>query len=187
MFGVGVASTLAAWNDNEYAKADTFTAGAFGIEGSKTGAAGSYAGHKTSAASESLAFSAPINNLSPGSVVYADFWVRLTADATVNGELELVDVVGGGDNVSHLSYAVHQLSSSAQCNAAGVSAATATLGSGTTLDAAPVSGAAAALTAGTAGVAGDPVHLCFVVTAKDSLVQSKSATATWQLQATSTP
>lgn len=186
VFGIGAASTLAAWNDNEYAKGGPFTAGTFAIEGSATGEVGSYAGHKSSATSESLTFSAPINNLSPGSVVYADFWVRLTADATVNGELELIDVDGSGDNVDHLSYAVHQLSGEAQCNAAGVGSATVDLGSGAALDTDPESGEPVALTAGAGSTAGDPIHLCFVVTADDDLLQSKAATATWQLQASST-
>ena len=61
---VGVISTLASWNDSEFAGA-TFTAGHFDLEGSTDGGL-TFSQHPTVDEPGVLTFEAPAENLSPG-------------------------------------------------------------------------------------------------------------------------
>jgi predicted ribosomally synthesized peptide with SipW-like signal peptide len=192
VLGVGVAVTLAAWNDSEFATG-TFTAGTFNLEGSNTGDVdANYSDHNvddgdTAAA---LAFDLPadvVDDMSPGDVVYAGFWVRL-AEGTTTGATLVADGTtadpAATSNTDHLSYAVYQLAPGATCDdttATGTAVAT-----GATLDVQagatdiPLTEGATATDPGTA------VQLCFAVTADAALEQGLETTATWEFTATST-
>ncbi|KJQ54121.1 SipW-dependent-type signal peptide-containing protein [Microbacterium sp. SA39] len=192
VLGVGVAVTLAAWNDSEFATG-TFTAGSFNLEGSIAGDVdANYSDHNvedgdTAAA---LAFDLPagiVDNMSPGDSVYAGFWVRLAADTTTGATLEAVGTTADpavSSNSEHLSYSIYQLAPGATCDdttATGTPVAT-----GATLDA-QAGVTEMTLTAGAPTTdPGTAVQLCFAVTADAALEQGLETTATWQFEATST-
>lgn len=186
VLGVGVAVTLAAWNDSEFATG-TFTAGSFNLEGSTTSATTGYTDHNVDEgnAAAPLTFQLPdvASSMSPGDVVYAPFWVRLDETTTNDASLLAAGITPGtGGNEAHLSYTVTAIDPADTCDAAasGTSVATgATLSTQT--GTAPVS-----LTKGAApATAGTAVQLCFAVTAGTGLVEGAPATATWKFTATS--
>lgn len=183
VLGVGAAVTLAAWNDSEFATGE-FGAGAFNLEGATDGAAGTYADHDSAAGAAALEFTLPLaDNLAPGDVVHAPFWVRLDADTTSPATLEAAGVTPGtGGNEANLSYTVQAIAADATCDA---TAAGTQLASGADLSAF-TAGGTQALDVGTTGAAGTPTQLCFTVTAGDGLAQGLPATATWEFVATST-
>ncbi|MFC7432599.1 MULTISPECIES: SipW-dependent-type signal peptide-containing protein [unclassified Agrococcus] len=191
VLGVGAAITLAAWTDSEFATG-TFTAGAFNLEGSTTAADSGYDDHNVEDgdAAASLEFTLDLNaNLTPDDVTYAPFWVRLDATTTTAATLDLTSIVavdGTPGNAANLAWTVVSLDDGDACDAAGVAGGT-VMGSGGTLTTdAAVAGATEPLAIGTTpGTAGAPVPLCFAVTAGPDLVQTGSATGTWQLLATS--
>lgn len=192
VLGVGVAVTLAAWNDSEFANG-TFTAGSFNLEGSVAGDVdANYSDHNVDDgdAAAALAFDLPtgvVDDMSPGDVVYAGFWVRLAAGTTTGATL-----VGNGttadpaatSNSDQLSYDVYQLAPGATCDdttATGTPVATgATLDAQTGVGLIPLTEGADAATPGTA------VQLCFAVTAGGDLEQGLTTNATWEFSATST-
>lgn len=192
VLGVGVAVTLAAWNDSEFATG-TFTAGAFNLQGSVAGDVdANYSDHNTDTGgtAATLAFTLPtglVSNMSPGDSVYAGFWVRLAPGTTTGASLlpnGTTASAAATTNSDHLGYAVYQLAPGATCNLA--SATGTPIATGATLDvqAAPT---AVTLTKGaTTAVAGTAVQLCFKVTADATLEQGTAATATWKFTATST-
>ncbi|MGX1934463.1 SipW-dependent-type signal peptide-containing protein [Microbacterium resistens] len=186
VLGVGAAVTLAAWNDSEFATG-TFGAGQFNLEGSTTSATTGYDDHNVDEgdAAASLAFTLPLaDNLTPGDVVYAPFWVRLAAGTTTPASLTATAVAAGtGGNEANLSYSVYAIAAGAACNA---SATTGSLvASGSSLSAF-TDGADLALAQGAdAATPGAAQQLCFVVTAGTGLVQGANATATWSFTATS--
>jgi predicted ribosomally synthesized peptide with SipW-like signal peptide len=186
VLGVGAAVTLAAWSDSEFASG-TFAAGTFNLEGSTTSVSAGYDDHNADDgdAVASLQFQIPAaaSALSPGDVVYAPFWVRL--DATTSNDATLIPAgvtAGTGGNEANLSYTVRAIAPAATCDA---TAAGTLVASGDTLG--ELAGATSIpLTRGAAaGTAGEPVQLCFAVTAGD-VTQGDSATATWEFTATST-
>lgn len=187
VLGVGVAVTLAAWNDSEFATG-TFTAGSFNLEGSTTGDTdAAYSDHNVDDgdAAASLVFELPevAAAMSPGDVVYAPFWVRLDETTTNDATLAATGVTSGaGGNEANLSYSVQAIAADATCDA---SAAGTVLATGADLTAQTASGTVA-LTQGAADAAGTAVQLCIAVTADDAIVQGASATATWEFTATST-
>lgn len=185
VLGLGGAVTLAAWNDSEFATG-LFASSQFNLEGSTTGATEGYEDHATSGAAADLQFSVPVADLSPGDVVAAPFWVRLDATTTAPGSLDLVALEttdSAGTNSEQLSYEVHALAADATCDADASGTVVAT---GATLVSNPdVAGETVPLAVGADTAAGEAVHLCFVVTAGDGLVQGGSTTAVWQLSATS--
>lgn len=189
VLGVGVAVTLAAWNDSEFANG-TFTAGSFNLEGSTDGT--TYADHNVDDgdAAATLAFTLPtgvVDNMSPTDTVYAGFWVRLAAGTTVGADLVADGTTAdpaASSNTDHLSYAIYQLAPGATCDA---TTATGTpVASGATLDA-QTGATAIALTEGaTAATPGTAVQLCFAVTADAALEPGLVTNATWAFTATST-
>jgi len=192
VLGVGAAITLAAWTDSEFATG-TFTAGSFNLEGSTTAADSGYADHNTEDgdAAATLEFTLDLNeNLSPTDVTYAPFWVRLDDATTSPASLALTAIVATDGapvgNAANLSWDVVALADGDACDVDGVAAGE-SMGSGLTLTSnAAVTGAEQSLAIGTTdGEAGAPVPLCFAITASDDLVETGSATATWQLVATS--
>ncbi|OZB81420.1 SipW-dependent-type signal peptide-containing protein [Microbacterium sp. 13-71-7] len=184
VLGVGAAITLAAWNDSEFATG-TFTAGSFNLEGSTTSATAGFSNHNVTKGdtAAALSFSAPFSNLTPGDVVYASFWVRLDSTTTNNATLVASTGTGTGANATNVSYSVYSIAPAATCDA---TATTGTLvASGADLTSF-TAGSSVALTKGaTAGTAGTATQLCFVATAKASLVQGGAATGTWSFTATS--
>lgn len=182
VLGVGAAVTLAAWNDSEFATG-TFTAGAFNLEGSTTGAAAGYAEHDTEGTAAAISFTAPFDNLAPDDVVYAPFWVRLDDTTTSSATLTAVAPTATGANAANLSYEVYSIASGATCDA---TASTGTLlASGASLTDFAAGGTVALAEGATAGTPGAPAQLCFAVTAEPTLVSGETATATWSFTATS--
>ncbi|WP_334150161.1 SipW-dependent-type signal peptide-containing protein [Microbacterium sp.] len=192
VLGVGVAATLAAWNDSEFATG-TFTSGSFNLQGSTAGdVAASYSDHNvdTGGTAATLAFTLPaglVGNMSPGDSVYAGFWVRLAAGTTTGANLVANGTTADAaatSNSGHLSYQVYQLAPGATCNAA--SAIGTPVATGATLDA-QTGVTTVALTKGAdAATAGTAVQLCFKVTGDATLKQGTATTATWKFTATST-
>ena len=186
VLGIGAAGTLAAWNDSEFATG-TFSAGVFDLQGSTTSATAGYSDHASAGGAATMQFSAPFNNMSPGSVVYAPFWVRLAANTTSPATLDLVSIDSTdttGTNSGQLSYSVYAIGPTATCDATATSGTL--LGTATTLaDNTSVAGATAPLPVGAPTTApGTATQLCFVVTAATGLGQGGVTTATWQLTAT---
>lgn len=180
VLGVGAAITLAAWNDSEFVQGN-FRAGTFNLEGSTDGTA--WAEHATPATAAVVFDTAEHGNLSPTDVVYKSFWVRLAAGTTSPATLSLAGVSGvSGSNQAHLSYQVYADPTS--CDATGAASGT-SIGSGASLSAAtPGTSVPLAIGAPT-NVAGDPVQLCFVVTAGTDLIQGEDASTIWQFEAVS--
>ncbi|MEV4737871.1 MULTISPECIES: SipW-dependent-type signal peptide-containing protein [unclassified Microbacterium] len=192
VLGVGVAVTLAAWNDSEFAQG-TFTSGSFNLQGSVAGDVdASYSDHNvdTGGTAATLAFTLPtglVGNMSPGDAVYAGFWVRLAAGTTTGASLSANGTTAdpaASSNTGNLSYQVYQLAPGATCNAA--SATGTPVASGATLDV-QTGVTPMTLTKGAnATTAGTAVQLCFKVTAGTALKQGLATTATWKFTATST-
>lgn len=189
VLGVGVAVTLAAWNDSEFANG-TFTAGSFNLEGSTDGTA--YADHNVDDGdtAATLAFTLPagvVGNMAPDDVVYAGFWVRLAAGTTTGADLVADGTTAdaaASSNSDHLSYAIYQLAPGATCNAA--SAVGTPIATGATLDAQTGVTTVALSEGATAATPGTAVQLCFAVTADAALEPSLVTNATWKFTATST-
>ena len=189
VLGVGVAVTLAAWNDSEFATG-TFTAGSFELEGSTDGT--TFADHDVDdgGTAATLAFNLPaglVGNMSPTDTVYAGFWVRLAAGTTSDADLVADGTTAdpaATSNADHLGYAIYQLAPGATCDAA--SAVGTPVATGATLDA-QTGVTTVPLTAGaTTAAAGTAVQLCFAVTADAALEPGLVTDATWTFTATST-
>ncbi|WP_226531457.1 SipW-dependent-type signal peptide-containing protein [Microbacterium paraoxydans] len=189
VLGVGVAVTLAAWNDSEFANG-TFTAGAFNLEGSTDGTTFSDHNTEDGDAAATLAFSLPagvVDNMSPTDSVYAGFWVRLAVGTTSAADLEADGTTAdaaGTSNSDHLSYQIYQLAPGATCDAA--TAVGTPIASGATLDAQTGVTPVALAPGATALDPGDDVQLCIKVTADADLEPSLVTNATWKFTATST-
>jgi len=177
VLGVGAAVTLAAWNDSEFAQG-TFTAGTFNLEGSLDGTA--YSEHASAGTAATLDFTVEPTALSPGDVVYAPFAVRLDATTVYDGEVTISNSATTGV-VTNLTYQLIQPTSfgcsSSTTGDTLVAAATAisTVPAATTFNVAQGAGASA----------GDPVFLCFVVTAGPLIAQGQTGSATWEFAAVS--
>ena len=120
--------------------------------------------------------------MSPGDTVAAPFVLRLDGPTTYDATVALTSAAGGGDNASALTYEIVQVASAGECSA--TATGTSVVPAGTALDS--TTGAADFdLSAGAGTATGDPVSLCFKVTAGDSLEQGQNTTAQWQFTATS--
>ncbi|KHS53255.1 SipW-dependent-type signal peptide-containing protein [Brevibacterium linens] len=180
VLGVGAAVTLAAWTDNEWAEG-TFGAGSFNVQGSTDGT--NFTDHTSSGGAADLSFSLDGgDNLSPGDTVAAPFVLRLDGPTTYDATVALTSAAGGGDNADALTYGIVQVASAGACSA--TATGTSIVPTGTALDSTTGS-ADFDLTAGADTAAGDPVTLCFKVTADDTLTQGQDTTAQWQFTATS--
>ncbi|GAB3190510.1 SipW-dependent-type signal peptide-containing protein [Nesterenkonia suensis] len=181
VLGVGAAVTLAAWNDSEFAEG-LFGSASFNLEGSTDG--NTYDDHATTAEAATLSFAA--DNMTPGQTVYAPFWLRLDADTTIDGTVEAADgisvVSSSGENAENLSYEV--FADPDTCDAAGASLGT-SVASGADLSTGLGSTTTFSLEAGD-GTAGDPVLLCFEVSASaEDFAQDDTTEVTWEVTATS--
>lgn len=192
VLGVGVAATLAAWNDSEFATG-TFTAGTFNLQGSTAGDVNaSYSDHNvdTGGTAATLAFTLPagiVSNMAPGDSVYAGFWVRLAPGTTTGANLVANGTTADAaatSNSGHLGYQLYQLAPGATCNAA--SAIGTPVATGATLDVQTGVTTIGLVKGADAATAGTAVQLCFKVTADATLKQSAATTATWKFTATST-
>lgn len=177
VLGVGAAITLAAWNDSEFATGQ-FEAGTFNLEGSVDGEG--FTEHASEEAAAPLAFSVNSSNLSPGDSVSAPFAVRLDAETTHGAGVSL-DAVGTTGTVAGLTYTVGTTTSFG-CDAGTVETL---VEAGTPLGEIDADGAAFDLEVGSESEVGEPMNLCFTVTADDGLAQGQEGTATWQFLATS--
>ncbi|MCU4296303.1 hypothetical protein D3I60_04265 [Brevibacterium permense] len=180
VLGVGAAVTLAAWTDDEWAEG-VFGAGSFNVQGSTDGT--TFADHESSDGAAALTFDLDGgDNMSPGDTVAAPFVLRLDGPTNYDAAVSLESAAGGGDNAAALTYAIVQVDSVGDCSASATG--TSVVPAGTALDS--TTGAADFnLTAGADTATGDPVTLCFQVTAGDSLEQGQNTTARWQFTATS--
>ena len=186
VLGIGGAVTLAAWNDSEFASG-LFSSGEFNLQGSTTSATEGYTDHESADGAAALEFSVPVDNMSPGDVVAAPFWVRLDAATTSHAVLDLVSVTGTdttGANTTELGYDVYALAADGSCD---VDATGTVVGSGDTLVTNDdVAGETVPLAIGAAeGDPGEATQLCFVVAASEDLAQGGETTAVWQFTATS--
>lgn len=184
VLGVGAAVTLAAWNDSEFATG-TFTAGTFNLQGSTTSATAGFSDHNVTKGdtAATLSFSAPFDNLTPGDVVYAPFWVHLDGATTNNAALVASTGTGTGANAANISYSVYSIAAGAACD--GTATAGALVASGADLTTFTAGSSVALAKGAAAGAEGAAAQLCFVATAKSSLAQGGTATGTWSFTATS--
>lgn len=178
VLGIGAAVTLAAWNDSEFAQG-TFTAGAFGLQGSTNGTV--FTENSVASAPATLAFTARPENLSPGDVVEAPYAVRLTS-ASTTGAIVRVSTETSTGSLAGLTYTLTQTEAFG-CGEPVANAlvdATPPQALGTTPE-----GVTFSLENGINSAAGDPIYLCFRITADDALVQSQTGTTTWKFAAQS--
>lgn len=77
VLGIGAAATLAVFTDSEFANG-TFSTGKFNIVGSANGT--DFGDHNVTDG-QALTFSQATTNLTPGSVVYAPFYIKTGADS----------------------------------------------------------------------------------------------------------
>lgn len=178
VLGVGAAVTLAAWTDQEWAQG-IFGTGSFNIESSVDGT--QFDDNESDDDAAELTFDMPASqNLSPGDTVAAPFVLRLDADSTYDANVSLENATADPDNPG-LSYGITQVDSTEACTAA--ASGTDIVPAGTALDS--TEGASTFdLTAGEE-TAGEPVTLCFQVSADESLAEGVSTTAHWQFVGTS--
>lgn len=178
VLGVGTMSTLASWNDSEFASA-TFTAGRFNLEGSTDGGL-SFTEHSSVDSAGAIDFSVPVDNLSPGEIITGSFPVRLAAGTTHDASLRATKAASTGefDGIAVLLWQ----SVTADCEAPyDPDYMLSFMMDGVTYD-----GIRPGLTKGaTADEAGAPVHLCYQLITGNDLPQGQTGTFTWQLQATS--
>lgn len=183
VLGVGAAVTLAAWNDSEYATG-TFTAGAFGLEGSTNGTA--FSEHASSGAAATLAFTVSGANLalSPGDKVAAPFAVRLIAGSTNDGNVVIQTPTSTG-TVSNITYEVVRVATAGDCSTtAADTTGTSLITAGTAITAVAGPNTFGLTKGATSAVAGASQVLCFKFTA-GAVTQGQTGSVTWQLQATS--
>jgi len=178
VLGIGVAATLAAWNDSEYGSAN-FTAGRFDIVGATDGA--TFSSHATAGAAAVLNFQLAPTAMAPGNTTYALFSVK-TANPSIAGTLQLTAGTPGGTGLAtYLTYGVRTIAG-AVCNATtyGAGASVVTDGSALTVG----GSATQAVTANGAA----QVNYCFAVTlptTAPNAAQGLTMTQTWQFLGTS--
>jgi predicted ribosomally synthesized peptide with SipW-like signal peptide len=177
VLGLGATITLAAWNDSEFVRG-TFTAGTFNLVGSSDGT--TYANHATVGAPATLAFTLNPTDLSPGDVVYAAYAVELDSTTSSDAVVTIANASTSG-TVTDLTYSLVSPSAFG-CDSA--TTGTELVAAGTGVNTVP-SSPTFALTHGTSGDPGDPVFLCFTVTAGSGLTQGQTGSTTWQFTATS--
>jgi len=129
--GIGAASTLAAWTDNESVSANLIS-GTFGIVGSVDGT--TFADHPAEGPAQ-LAFNVSATALVPGSVVYAAFSVRTTAGSAAGAASLAADAANGSGLGAYLRYGVS--STDGTCTQAAFDGGTVLVPRGSALAAAP--------------------------------------------------
>ena len=186
VLSVGAAVTLAAWTDQEWATGN-FTAGSFNIQGTTDPALAedNWSDHATEGTAAALTFEVNAANLMPSSVVAEGFALRTASGTTYNAATNLMAATSTGGNAANLSYEIFTVDSMTACTPTAVAATGSEIVAGGT-DFGPDAPSASEFTLqSVADAAGTPTILCFQVTAKDTLEQAQTATATWQFEATS--
>ena len=176
VLGTGATSTLASWNDGEYATG-SFTAARFGIEG-KLPAETDYGKHTGSNAAV-LGFTPAVTGLLPGATAYAAFAVRATS-GSIAGSVRLTAGTPTGA-LTDLRYGVRTVSTPAQCNASGYPGGTSVILDNSTLD-------TSAGVSQTLAADRTPVYYCFAISlpvGASNSMQSQSRAQSWQFVATS--
>lgn len=182
VLGVGAAVTLAAWTDDEWTEG-VFGAGSFNVEGSTTGAEGTFADHESVGGAADLSFDlSGADNLSPNTVVVAPFVVRLDAETTSNASIVLTSASGDGANANALTYGIVGVASADACTPGATGEEI--VPAGTDLDSA-AGAQEVELEAGNGNAAGPAATLCVKVTADSTLSEGDGATAQWHFTATS--
>lgn len=174
VLGVGVAVTLAAWNDSEFAEG-VFGTGHFNMQGSTDGI--NFNDH-ASEAPASLSFTVEPSTMSPEDTVAAPFVLHLDEKTTNNAKVNVASGLGSGTAVDQLSYAIVQVPSLAECTPEATG--TVIVPAGTVFGAA---NGGATFDLSKSVVSGEPgadAFLCVQVTAGQGLVQDTVATATWE-------
>jgi len=179
--GLGAASTLAAWTDQESATA-SFTAGTFGIVGAIDGA--TFTEHPSTAPAQ-LGFTVPATGLLPGAVVYARLSVRTTSGSAAGIARLAADpanVPADGSGLGgFLTYGVSRVAGTT-CDLAAFNAGTIIVPRGSALTASPPAATTQALAANGAS----PVTYCFEVTLPANVsnnAQGRTATLRWTVNA----
>ncbi|WP_105566222.1 SipW-dependent-type signal peptide-containing protein [Microbacterium halophytorum] len=176
VLGVGAASTLAAWTDQEHVTA-TIGAGTFGIVGSADGT--SFTEHASSSTAAALDFSVAASRLVPGQTVYAGFSVR-TLSTSVAGVAGLSADSGNGAGLgTHLRYGARTITG-AVCNATTFAAGTEVVPTGSAMTVSSTTSQQLAASAGST------VRYCFAVTLPASAgneAQGLTSTPRWVVAA----
>ncbi len=176
VLGTGATSTLASWNDGEYATG-SFTAARFGIEG-KLPTETDYGKHTGSNAAV-LGFTPAVTGLYPGVTGYAAFSVRATS-GSIAGSVRLTAGTPTG-TLTELRYGVRTVGSASACNASGYSGGTSVIPDNSTLD-------TSAAVSQTLAADRTPVYYCFAISlpvGASNGMQSQSRAQSWQFVATS--
>ncbi|WP_127482877.1 SipW-dependent-type signal peptide-containing protein [Microbacterium oxydans] len=178
VLGIGVAATLAAWNDSEYGSA-SFTAGKFDIVGAVDGA--TFSNHATAGTAATLNFQLVPTAMAPGNSTYALFSVK-TANPSVAGTVQLIAGTPTGTGLAaHLTYGVRTIAGTT-CNSTTYAAGTAVVADGSALT------AGGATTQAVTANGATQVNYCFAVTlplAAPNAAQGLTMTQTWQFLGTS--
>lgn len=177
VLGVGAAVTLAAWTDQEWASG-AFTAGTFDIESSVDGKDFKDHNPDEDGVAE-LDFNLQPKNLSPNQTVAAPFVLRVDNETTLSAEVELVEATSdkNNPNFKHLTYGIIEVPNASACEPG--AEGTPIVPKATALNSAHQVNDIV-LTPGADEAAGDPITLCFQVTADGELEQSHATTASWQ-------
>lgn len=179
VLGVGTMSTLASWNDSEFAQS-AFKAGHFDLEGSTDGGA-TYSQHSTADAPGVLDFEVPATNLSPGDWAGGELKVRLAAGTTNDGLLRL-DSAGSTGNLKGVAVYIWQ-DFEGSCAGKSYDVENAM---GFSMDGRTYRGPQIAISKGvSADAAGDPITVCFAVSGGSSMPQGQNGAYKWKLTATS--
>ncbi|WP_231916080.1 SipW-dependent-type signal peptide-containing protein [Microbacterium karelineae] len=176
VLGVGAASTLAAWTDQEHATA-TFAAGTFGIEGSTNGV--DFSEHLDAAGAAALDFTVAANALVPGQTVYGRFSVRTLAESAA-GTAQLTADGGNGTGLgAFLRYGVRTVAGTT-CDATTYAAGTEVVPTGSDLT------TGSSTTQQLSASAGSVVTYCFAISLPSSTgneAQGLTGTPRWVVAA----
>ncbi|OIH85136.1 hypothetical protein BLJ79_08065 [Arthrobacter sp. UCD-GKA] len=174
VLGVGVAVTLAAWNDSEFAEG-VFGTGHFNMQGSVDGI--NFTDHASGAAA-SLSFAVEPGSMSPEDTVAAPFVLHLDEETTNNAKVNVASALGSGTAVDQLSYAIVRVPSLTDCKPEATG--TVIVPPGTAFGAATGVATFDLTKSDVSGEPGADAFLCVQVTAAEDLIQDTSATATWE-------
>ncbi|RAZ32938.1 SipW-dependent-type signal peptide-containing protein [Microbacterium sp. SMR1] len=187
VLGVGAASTIAAWTDNEVATG-SFVASVFDTQ-SQTAGSPTYASHATAANAATLTF--PGGALSPGALSQAWINVRTSPASTVGGTISLTSATATGGLVSALEYRAVRLNAAvptATCNAAAFTSGTPVFVAGGASSYIPVTTVPSNIAANPIDAAGAQLGFCFEVRIQPGAAnsfQGASGNVTWTFTGTS--
>lgn len=168
VLGLGAAVTLAAWSDDVFADGLFSTGGVFLLEGSEQPIpATTFSEAQTEGDAIRLTFTTGTDaaDITPGDTLYAPFSIRLTADSTLDGQLESVTASATGPMAAALQYTITSGATTCEDGGAGNGPGWVT---GQGVNGGAVTPTALDLEANAAGTAGTTVPLCVAVTFPDT-------------------